>query len=80
MPHSDKYRPLRTYLAAQKGDACTLTFKDIEKLTGHPLPESSKLRRWWANNSHNHTQARAWMEAGWRVDKVKDGSVHFARL
>ena len=70
MPFSNKYGPLRAHLEKQVGAEYHLTFAQIEKLTGHTLPESSRLRRWWANNAQNRTQARAWLEAGWRVVKV----------
>jgi hypothetical protein len=32
------FAPLRTYLGAQDGDACVLSFTDLETIIGAPLP------------------------------------------
>jgi hypothetical protein len=46
-----------------------MTFADIERLTG-PLPVSARqYRPWWANHA-SHSQAVAWMKAGWQVAEV----------
>ena len=72
-----KYARLGTYLAQQKGDRCVLTFKEIERIIGAKLPRSATdYREWWANEEGGktrHTQAKAWMDAGWRVDTVNFG-------
>jgi hypothetical protein len=49
-----------------------LTFDEIEKIIGAELPESAaKYRPWWGNESAAKSrQCRAWLDAGWEVDKV----------
>jgi hypothetical protein len=45
-----------------------MAFADIEALVGE-LPASARLHRpWWANGTNQ--QARAWRDAGWRVQSV----------
>ena len=61
------YDPIETYLRRRPGPTETLTFARWEQLTGVTLPPSARqYRPWWANDRH-HVQARAWLDAGWRV-------------
>jgi len=65
-----KYDPLRAYLAAQAGDTVTLTVAEIETILGTSLPASAWNGVFWANAAHGwdaSSQARAWLDAGWRV-------------
>lgn len=68
-----KYDPLREYLLKSKGNELTLTFKQIESIIGSSLsgPKRSaySYRPWWGNDK-THVQARAWLDAGWKVDDV----------
>ena len=67
-----KYTPLAKFLAdsARTEGAATLSFAQIEDLTGKALPVSAhKHRSWWGNDSY-HVQSAAWRTAGWRVFKV----------
>ena len=76
---ASKYDPLARYLERQSGPRHTMSFAEIEKVTGLRLPPSSRppaigWRQWW-ENSHSprssHTQARCgWIAAGWEVDSV----------
>lgn len=55
-----------------------LTFEELKKLLGD-LPEESKYRNWWANDSSND-YSKAWCSAGYYVTKVvPDCYVSFAR-
>ena len=78
-----KYDPLDDYLAAKYSDTedLTLTFQQIEKILAADLPASAhNYREWWANERvGSHIQAKAWMEAGWKVEEVnqQDLWVHF---
>ncbi len=68
-----KYQPLGDYLAAQPGDAVTLTLAAIEAILGAPLPASAATRGFWGNRRSvwgMPARARAWSAAGWRVRKV----------
>jgi hypothetical protein len=53
--------------------------KQVEKIIGDALPPSAyKYRAWWGNGGHS--QANAWLNAGWRVDKIKlRDSILFAK-
>lgn len=70
------YDPLRQYLLALPaavGDK-TLSFGELEHILGFELPDTARDRRqWWENPSSptsGHSQARAWLGAGWKVDTV----------
>ncbi|MDR6776273.1 hypothetical protein UY456_23110 [Paenibacillus polymyxa] len=73
-----KYDPLENYL---KGITVTLSYTEIEQILGSELPPTAYERdQWWANNTNNHTQARSWLNAGWKVRTVDLGkSVTFIR-
>ena len=69
-----KYAPLQRWLADQTQDPATrivVSYEDIERLLGESLPISAtEHRTWWANDRTSRTQARAWLDAGWRVEDV----------
>lgn len=70
-----KYQPLYDYLtslSATQSDV-TLRFDEIEQILGDRLPASAtRHQAWWGNEvkTKSHTQAQAWLAAGWRVDAV----------
>ncbi|MBI5296601.1 MAG: hypothetical protein HY869_14075 [Chloroflexi bacterium] len=69
-----KYTPLENYLrdlpASQK--EVVLSFKQIEKILNDKLTASAyEDRRWWDHETEgNHVNARAWANAGWKVESV----------
>ena len=63
-----KYEPLTHYLRTQRGDACPLSFLDIERIIGCSLPASARGHRSWWGNDRTHTQAMAWMQAGFGAE------------
>ena len=64
------YQPLRTHLLQAKGERVSLSFNDVERVLGRPLPASAHNHRaWWANHASTH-HARSWLEAGWKVSEV----------
>ncbi|GJM20074.1 MAG: hypothetical protein DHS20C14_22870 [Phycisphaeraceae bacterium] len=66
-----KYDPLQSWLSQHGGARTTLSFDEIERLIGASLPDTAcNLREWWGNNADGHPQARAWLDAGYRVDHV----------
>lgn len=68
-----KYEKLQNLLTTCKKSELTLTFPEIETLLGFALPPSAYNHRpWWANDT-SHTQAKAWLSAGWRVVSVNLG-------
>jgi hypothetical protein len=64
-----KYDPLTRHLSKSCYDTMQMTFPEIEKLLGLPLPRSAyTYRPWWANGGQY--QANAWLDAGYRVYSV----------
>jgi hypothetical protein len=64
-----RYEPLRAYLSRVSEPTLTLSYKEIEGLLGRRLPPTAygkSWRQWWAN-TETHSQALAWLRAGWRV-------------
>jgi hypothetical protein len=75
-----KYGPLREHLSGAAGTRIRMTFTAVEDLVGR-LPESAyRHRAWWGNNDGT-AEARAWLDAGWRVESVNQaaGEVVFTR-
>lgn len=71
MKESSKYWSLYEYLQTSGQDELRLTFAEIERLLGQPLPGSARSQRaWWSNRSRGGTQAKAWMEAGYEVTEL----------
>ncbi len=78
-----KYDPLTEHLKAARADRVPMTFAELEKVLGFPLPPSSrKHRAWWANDPQGHVNAKAWREAGFRAEAVDlaDARLEFVRL
>ena len=71
---ASKYTPLENFLrdlpATQK--EVTLAFEQIERILNAKLPSSAyEDRRWWDNEKEgNHVNARAWANAGWKVESL----------
>lgn len=66
-----KYEPLEAYLNRQKADTIMMSFSDIEKVIGSPLPPSARTHRpWWGNTASGHVNALAWLRAGYRTSQV----------
>lgn len=78
-----KYDPLFEHLnrLAHQTDV-TLSFAEIEQLLDAPLPQSAHQQRgWWSNRSSGGHQARAWLDAGFKIIKIDldEGTIHFQR-
>ena len=80
---SSRYDPLRMYLARHTEPVVHLSFAEIERIIGCPLPASARRHRpWWANErSGSHVHAFAWMGADRRTANVdlSLGTVDFIR-
>jgi hypothetical protein len=69
-----KYTSLEQYLrvipATQK--EVTLSFEQIEQIIHARLPPSAyEYQQWWDNEKEgNHVNARAWADAGWKIQSV----------
>ena len=77
-----KYKPLLDYLTKQQS-LVVLSFVEIERLLGAPLPSSARRwTAWWSNEVEgSHVQARSWMDAGFITANIdlNAGSVTFQR-
>ena len=64
-----KYHPIAAYLSGQRSNEVRLSFADLERILGGPLPASARIHRaWWSNGGR--AQSSSWIEAGWVVGKV----------
>ena len=73
MARGDKYLKLKQFLQNSSQEIVTLSFEDIEKIINAKLPKSALIygEAWWSNN-YDHSQAIAWMDAGYETDFVSD--------
>ena len=70
MPRS-KYQALKDYLSRRTEARIPMTFAEIERIIGAPLPPSARRHRaWWSNNGRNNVMTRFWLEAGYRTAQV----------
>lgn len=66
-----KYHPLFEHLLYSGHGQSTMTFAEIESVIEARLPPSARAREeWWSNSLSGHSQARAWMRAGYSTSKV----------
>ena len=64
-----RYDALGAILHQSGVESITLSFSELEHILQKPLPPSAlKHREWWANGGHS--QAKAWLAAGYRVNQV----------
>jgi len=74
MGMAGKYTPLETYLRdlPESQREVMLRFEQIERILNAKLPSSAnEYRQWWENEKEgNHVNARAWSNAGWKVESV----------
>jgi hypothetical protein len=64
-----RYHPLAAWLQGRPlvESEAELSFGQIEELIGRRLPPSARLHQAWWASSESHSQARAWIGAGWTV-------------
>jgi hypothetical protein len=65
------YDGLRLLLESLDQSRISMAFSDIERVIGRKLPQTAYARnQWWENNDDGHTQAKAWLNAGWHVSHL----------
>src|SRR5438045_2498049 len=70
-----KYEPLGAFLRSQGTREVTLTFGEIEKITGVKLPPKAQHHRaWWSNNPSNNVMTKVWLDAGYESTQVDMGA------
>lgn len=77
-----KYAPMTEFLMDQDTDRVRLDFAEVEKILRASLPRSAdEYQAWWANDP-SHSQAKAWLEAGWQTENLNLGgrTVEFVRV
>ena len=78
-----KYTPLENYLLSlpKHKREVALSFEQIEGILKFKLPASAyEDERWWLREKEgNHVHARAWANAGWKIEQV-DVSRRQARM
>lgn len=62
----NKFENLTKYLKDKNEDNIKLSFSNLEKIIGFPLPDSAYKHRAYFANVLNHSISKAWMEAGYR--------------
>lgn len=71
MTEGTKYHPLFEHLLFSGQGRLSMSFAEIEAALGARLPPSARSREeWWSNSPNGHSQARAWMRAGYRTANV----------
>ena len=66
-----KYTPLESHLRDSGLAQMAMTFGEIERVIGAPLPPAAlKHRAWWSNNPSNWVMTKAWLAAGYETEKV----------
>jgi len=65
-----RYQPLADYLAAQPGDAVHVSFAEIERILGGPLPALAYTRNWWWSRQPR-TPRPLLARVGWRTAAVE---------
>ena len=68
-----KYRKLKDHLHAMRAlprSEYRMTFAEIEKVLGNPLPPSAYRHRPWWSNSPTSLMAQSWLQAGWTTAQV----------
>ena len=78
---ASKYEGLGRHLGALQSTRWPATFGDVEAVLGSALPPSARKYPVWWSNDESHSQASAWMNAGWRTSdvNVRQGTVVFRR-
>jgi hypothetical protein len=68
---SSVYQPLTDYLASSRREVLIVSFDDIARLIGRPLPASAfDWPAWWSNDQSCRSQRASWRRAGYRTDGV----------
>jgi hypothetical protein len=66
-----KYEPLKTFLSHSGSGEVPMRFSEIERIIGASLPPVAfRHRAWWSNNPSNSVITLAWLEAGYKTERV----------
>ena len=77
---SAKYKPLHDFLCNNISDNLTITFEEINNiLFPNTLPSSAYSKKEWWANSYSHSQAKAWLLAGYKTADLKINQISFRK-
>ena len=65
-----KYGRLCEHLRALQETEWRASFAEIEEVLGLDLPASARSHAAWWSNDDGHSQARAWLDAGFRTSEL----------
>ena len=66
-----KYEPLKNFLVGRATSEVPMKFSEIEQVIGARLPPAAfNHRAWWSNNPSNSVITLAWLEAGYKTERV----------
>ena len=66
-----KYEPLKRFLTDPSATELPMSFDEIEQLIEGHLPAAAfSHRAWWSNNPSNNVMTRAWLDAGYKTERV----------
>ncbi len=66
-----RYELLERFLRSRAENEVPITFAEIERILGRPLPASAhEHRAWWSNNPANNVMTKAWLAAGYESERV----------
>jgi len=65
-----KYDSLGAFLRQQNKEQVSMTFTEIERVIGRPLPKSQRYQAWWSNSTTNNVMTQVWLDAGYRTEQV----------
>ena len=66
-----RFFALKEKLARSDAASITLSFKDIERITGSSLPAFAlKSKGWWYPRKDRNTIAEAWIQEGYRLERI----------
>jgi len=77
-----KYDPLHRFFQRLEAEHWRPTFMELERMLGFDLPAGARKKRgWWEASAAGNSHARAWTDAGWRVQDVdlEQQAVNFVR-
>ncbi len=66
-----KYEPLKVFLSRLDTREASMSFQEIAGIIGAPLPPAAfRHRAWWSNNPSNSGITHAWLDAGYKTERV----------
>jgi hypothetical protein len=66
-----KYAPLGEFLRNRTADQVSMSFADVERITGAKLPAKARSdSAWWSNEPAKNAMAKVWLAAGFQAERV----------